>query len=76
MPNGDIVKVTQIGNRIQQAKLTFLEIEVEELFSNKRYSQLLIEEILYGQQINLTQTQQQGLFMDFYYRMKAKGIEQ
>ena len=74
--NGDIVKVTQIGNRIQQAKLTFLEIEVEELFSNKRYSQLLIEEILYGQQINLTQTQQQGLFMDFYYRMKAKGIEQ
>ena len=74
--NGDMVKVTQMGNRVQQAGLTFLNIEVEELFSGKRYSQFLIEDIVYGQQTNLLQNQQQRLFMDYYYRMKDKGIKQ
>lgn len=74
--NGDIVKIAQIGHRIKQAGLTFLQIEVEELFTQKRYSQLLIEEIVYSQQINLSQAQQQSLFLDFYYRMKDKGIKQ
>ena len=53
--NGDMVKVTQMGNRVQQAGLTFHNIEVEELFSGKRYSQFLIEDIVYGQQTNLLQ---------------------
>lgn len=74
--NGDLVRVIQIGHRIQRANLTFLHIEVEELFTMKRYSQLLIEDIIYGQQINLSQSQQQELFMDFYYRMKNKKIKQ
>lgn len=74
--NGDMVKVIQSGNRIQQAGLTFRKIKVEELFSGQRYSQLIIEEIIYGQQTNLSQSQQQQLFMDYYYRMKDKGIKQ
>lgn len=74
--NGDMVKVVQIGNRVRQAGLTFLQVEVEELFSGRRYSQLLIEEIVYSQQTNLMQNQQQLLFMDYYYRMKDLGIKQ
>lgn len=74
--NGDMIKVTQVGSRSKQAGLTFLEVEVEELFSGKRYSQLLIEDILYGQQTNLMQSQQQQLFMDYFYRMRDKGIKQ
>ena len=74
--NGDMVKVVQIGSRVQKAGLTFLQVEVEELFTNLRYSQLLIEEIVYGLQTNLMQSQQQRLFLDFYYRMKDKGIAQ
>lgn len=74
--NGDMVKVTQLGGRTQQAGLTFQKIEVEELISGQRYSQLIIEDIVYGQQTNLIQSQQQQLFMDFYYRMKDKGIKQ
>lgn len=74
--NGDMVKVTQLGGRTQQAGLTFRNIEVEEINSGQRYSQLIIEDIVYGQQTNLIQSQQQQLFMDFYYRMKDKGIKQ
>lgn len=74
--NGDMVKVTQVGNRTKQAGLTFIQVEVEELFSSKRYSQLIIEDILYGQQTNLLQEQQQQLFMNYFYRMRDKGIKQ
>lgn len=74
--NGDMVKVIQIGTRSKQAGLTFLQVEIEELFSGKRYSQLLIEDILYGQQTNLMQSQQQQLFMDYFYRMRDNGIKQ
>lgn len=74
--NGDMVKVTQVGARSIQADLTFLQVEVEELFSGKRYSQLLIEDILYGKQTNLLQAQQQQLFINYFYRMRDKGIKQ
>lgn len=74
--NGDMVKVTQVGARSIQAGLTFLQVEVEELFSGKRFSQLLIEDILYGKQTNLLQVQQQQLFMNYFYRMRDKGIKQ
>lgn len=74
--NGDMVKVVQLGGRIKQAGLTFRMIEVEELFTGQRHSQLIIEDIVYGQRTNLPQNQQQQLFLDFYYRMKDKGIKQ
>jgi hypothetical protein len=36
----------------------------------------LIADILYGNQTNLTQTQQKELLIDFYQRMKRIGIGQ
>lgn len=74
--NGDMVKVKEIGKRIERACLTFVYVEVEELFTGKAYSQLMIEDIVYGSMINLTQTQQKELFIDFFIRMKEKGISQ
>lgn len=74
--NGDMVKIKEIGKRRERAGLTFVYIEVEELFTGKAYSQLMIEDIVYGSMINLTQTQQKELFIDFFIRMKEKGIRQ
>lgn len=74
--NGDLVEVKDIGERVSKAGLTFLYVTVKELFSGKEYSQLIIEEILYGNQTNLSQTAQKELFIDFYIRMKRHGIGQ
>lgn len=75
--NGDMVVVEQLKpTRYQKAGLTFQLVEVRELVSSKVYSLLLIETLLYGGTTNLSQTQQQTLFIDFYYRMKDKGIRQ
>lgn len=74
--NGDMVVVENIGIMQQRAGLTFINVEVREMFSNKVFSQLLIAEILYGRQTNITPSQQKELFVDFYYRMKDKGIKQ
>jgi len=75
--NGDMVMVEQIKNvRYQRAQLTFLQVEVRELVSGERYTQLVIENILYGNTTNLKQSEQKALFIDFYRRMKSKGIKQ
>jgi ATP-dependent exoDNAse (exonuclease V) alpha subunit len=74
--NGDLVEVVDVGIRHKRAQLTFLHVEVKELHTQRVYSQLLIEEIVYHGQINLTQEQQKELFIDYYYRMKEKGIKQ
>ncbi|MDR0753774.1 MAG: AAA family ATPase [Prevotellaceae bacterium] len=74
--NGDLIEVTDVGTRHRRAQLTFLHVEVKELNTQQVYSQLLIEEILYNGRINLTQEQQKELFLDYYYRMKEKGIKQ
>ena len=74
--NGDMVTIREIGIRKRLAGLTFVYVTVQELFSGKIYSQLLIEDIVYGSTINLTQTQQKELFVDFFLRMKRKGIPQ
>lgn len=74
--NGDMVTVESVSMKERRAGLTFLNVSVKELFTGKVYNQLLIAEILYGQQTNITQSQQKELFVDFYYRMKAKGIKQ
>lgn len=74
--NGDMVTIREIGIRKRLAGLTFVYVTVQELFSGKIYSQLLIEDIVYGSTINLTQTQQKELFVDFFLRMKRKGISQ
>ena len=60
----------------RRAGLTFLHVKVKELFTGQSYAQLLISDVLYGNLTNITQAQQKELFIDFYYRMKAKGIKQ
>lgn len=75
--NGDMVIVEQIKNvRYQRAELTFLQVEVKELVTGHRYTQLIIENILYGNTTNLKHSEQKALFVDFYRRMKIKGIKQ
>lgn len=75
--NGDLVRVTQIGNMTERACLTFIEVEVEELVSKRRFKQYMILDLLYGEGINnLTQEQQKTLLIDFYLRMRKQGIKQ
>lgn len=74
--NGDIVIVQDIMSQELRAGLTFLKVAVKELFTNRVYSQLLIADVIYSNQTNLTQPQQKELFIDYYYRMKDKGIKQ
>lgn len=74
--NGDLVIVEETMNREHRAGLTFLQVKVRELISQKTYNQLLIEEILYHNYTNLTAEQQKELYIDFYIRMKEKKIKQ
>ena len=74
--NGDLVTVTEVLTQERRAGLTFVKVSVKELFTGLVYSQFLIADVLYGMQTNLTQDQQKDLFMDFYYRMRDKGIKQ
>lgn len=74
--NGDQVTVKSIHAEEHRAGLTFLHVEVQEMFTGKVYSQLLVEDILYCSQTNLTQYQQKALYIDFYKRMKDKNIKQ
>lgn len=75
--NGDMIVVEQIRNvRYQKAGLSFLMIEVRDLATNRRFAQFIIEDILYGNAPNLSQPQQQALFIDFYMRMREIGIKQ
>lgn len=74
--NGDLVTVQSTGNRQRRAGLTFLEVTVKELFTGKTFNQLMVEEILYANQTNLSQPQQKELMIDFYYRMKDRKIAQ
>ncbi len=75
--NGDIVVVEQVKNTcIQKAQLTFQLVEVRELVTGRRYSQFIIVDVLQGNFTNLNQAQQKALFVDFYRRMKAIGLNQ
>lgn len=74
--NGDLVKVIDVGEKIKNAGLTFRRVEVEELNSNRRFSQYLIEEILFQNVPRLTKVQQRTLYIDYYHRMKRKNIFQ
>jgi ATP-dependent exoDNAse (exonuclease V) alpha subunit len=75
--NGDLVVVEEVSDVTEsRARLTFRNVKVKELVTGKAYSQLLIEDVLNGTQTNLTSTQQNELFVDYYLRMKAKGVTQ
>lgn len=71
--NGDMVVITQISaTKELRANLTFLKVEVEELFTKKKYTQLLIENILYSGNVNIDHEAQKELFLDFYRRTSYK----
>ena len=74
--NGDLVTVESFFFKEKRAGLTFLNVTVKELFTQKSYSQLLIADILYNNQTNLSQIQQKELFVDFYLRMKKRNLKQ
>lgn len=74
--NGDLVKVCSVQIKEHRAGLTFLAVSVREITTQREYSTLMIADIIYANQTNLTQTQQKELFIDFARRMKKKGIKQ
>jgi len=74
--NGDLVEVVNVGFSESRAHLSFVHVEMKELFTQKIYSQLMIEEILYNNQTNLTQEQQKELFIDYFLRMRHIGLKQ
>lgn len=75
--NGDTVVVDKISDDVEKkAELTFRKISVKEMFSQKVYSILIIEDLLYQTRLNLDGDQQDRLFLDFIMRMKRKGIKQ
>ncbi len=73
--NGDIVMVEGIGNQEIVAGLTFVDVSIKSMTSQKKFSQKLIANILYANETNISQSQQRNLFIDFYYRMKDLGIK-
>lgn len=74
--NGDIIKVIQTGKKEYRCGLSFLQVEVQELVSKNTYNILLIEDILYSISTNLNNKQHKDLMIDYYHRMKEKGIKQ
>lgn len=74
--NGDLGVIEDVIIQERRAGLTFLKVTIKELFTQQVYSQLMIADVLYGNQTNLTQPQQKELYIDFYYRMQDNGIKQ
>lgn len=75
--NGDMVKVEEVKDEyVRKAGLYFRQVSVRELFSNTKYTLLMIENTLVSGKPNLDSAQQTELFIDFVIRMKEKGITQ
>ena len=74
--NGDLVEVCSVQIKEQRAGLTFLSVSLREIITQREYSTLMIADIVYANQTNLTQPQQKELFVDFAMRMKKEGIKQ
>ena len=75
--NGDMVEVVGISDTtINHAGLHMRKVEVKELFSQNKRLLLMVEDTVISPTVNLSQVQQQNLFLDFIVRMKKKGITQ
>ena len=73
--NGDLLKVLSVSPVTEKrAELTFREVEVQELYTEKKFKQLMIDEILYQPQVNLDSDRQSKLYFDFIMRMRKKGV--
>lgn len=74
--NGDQIVVLKIGSNEYRCGLSFLKVEVEEISSKNKFNLLLIEDILYSTFTNLNSKQHKDLMIDYFKRMKNKGIKQ
>lgn len=74
--NGDLARVIKTGKKEYRCGLSFLQIEIQELVSKHSFNVLLVEDILYSISTNLNNKQHKDLMIDFYHRMKEKGIKQ
>lgn len=74
--NGDIVQVIKTGKRELRCGLQFLNVQVREFGKEETLNVLLVEDILYSISTNLNNKQHKDLMIDYYYRMKEKGIFQ
>jgi ATP-dependent exoDNAse (exonuclease V) alpha subunit len=74
--NGDQIIVSQIGQREYRCGLSFVQVEVEAISSKNKFNLLLIEDILYSTWTNLNTKQHKDLMIDYFKRMKEKGIKQ
>jgi ATP-dependent exoDNAse (exonuclease V) alpha subunit len=74
--NGDIVVVRKIEQNSEEyhSGLTFVNVEVEELANKRKYTLLLIEDLLSSGEPNLTTDRHALLMRDFCLLMKSKGI--
>lgn len=61
---------------LRKGGLSFLYVTVRDLYRKKRYTQYLVEDVLYQNATNITPEQNRNLFIDFYYRMKDRNIHQ
>lgn len=75
LKNGDQVEILEILTRKQCAGLTFVMVKVKEILTGKTFTELMIEEIIYTNQTNISQEQQKELFIDYALRMKRKGVK-
>lgn len=74
--NGDQIIILNIGRNEYRCGLSFLQVEVQEITSKKTYNLLLIEDILYSTGTNLNSKQHRDLMIDYFKRMRDKGIKQ
>ena len=73
--NGDLVVVKWIGEREYRAGMRFVNVEVEELSSQKNYRLLLLEDLLMNGQANLNEQQHKNMIIDFAQRMRERKIK-
>lgn len=74
--NGDLVIVEEIGTSEYRCGLSFRQVEVREIASGRVFRLPMVEDLLYGTASNLDSLQHKNLMIDFFRRMKEKGIKQ
>ena len=74
--NGDQIIILSIGRNEYRCGLSFLQVEVQEITSKNKFNLLLIEDILYSTWTNLNTKQHKDLMIDYFKRMRDKGVKQ
>ncbi len=72
--NGDLVEVEKIGSEEYRCGLNFINVKVREMASKKSFNLLLIKDILNSSLTNITEKQHKDLMLDYYIRMKERGV--